>query len=107
MKLLENPNKIIKIGEVGEEQVFHLAATSAAFDILSSNIYLYPIRACVREYSCNARDAQVYVGNDPSGFQVHLPSNYYPQLSHGTEMGSACGLLRRTLVRRALRHGTG
>jgi hypothetical protein len=59
---------------------FKIQASSKAFDILSSNIYQYKVRAVVREISCNAVDAHTAAGN-PDPIKVHLPTTLEPHFS--------------------------
>ena len=59
---------------------FKIQASSKAFDILSSNIYQYKVRAVVREISCNAVDAHTAAGN-PDPIKVHLPTALEPHFS--------------------------
>jgi hypothetical protein len=59
---------------------FKIQASSKAFDILSSNIYQYKVRAVVREISCNAVDAHAAAGN-PDPIKVHLPTALEPNFS--------------------------
>jgi uncharacterized protein (UPF0305 family) len=59
---------------------FRIAATAKAFQILSSNIYTYKVRAVIREISCNAADAHVAASN-PDNFDVHLPTMLEPWFS--------------------------
>lgn len=56
---------------------FTILASSKAFQILSSNIYSYKVRAIIREISTNAYDAHVDAKN-PEPFNVHLPTRLEP-----------------------------
>lgn len=81
MKVLDKTNRVIKLGDIGEESAFHIATTATAFEILSSKIYKYPERAVLREYACNAFDAHVYVNKKSVPFEIHLPTQFEPFLS--------------------------
>jgi len=62
-----------------ESSEFTIAANSKMFDILSSKIYEDPIRAIVRELSCNAIDANIEAGNiEP--IKVYLPNHQFNSL---------------------------
>lgn len=60
------------------EKVFNVKMTAKAFDILSSGLYTDPIRAIVRELSCNAYDAHVAAGKANVPFEIHLPTHLEP-----------------------------
>jgi hypothetical protein len=49
-------------------------------DILRSKLYKNPIMAIIREYSCNARDANREVGNGNIPIEITLPTSFDPHL---------------------------
>jgi len=78
MKLTEH-NLNIENNLEAESSEFTIAANSKMFDILSSKIYEDPIRAIVRELSCNAIDANIEA-NNLSPFKVYLPIKSHQSL---------------------------
>lgn len=54
------------------------AGLAHIFSILRNQLYSDKISAFIREYSCNALDAQISVGNDKTPFKVHIPSSLDP-----------------------------
>ena len=62
-----------------ESSEFEIAANAKMFDILSNKIYEDPIRAIVRELSCNAIDANIEANNDEPFF-VYLPTEMHKSL---------------------------
>jgi hypothetical protein len=70
--ILTTPHKPMTL--VGAtSQSFTIESSAKAFQILSSSIYKNPIRAIVRELSCNALDSHTSAVN-PSPFEIHLPN---------------------------------
>jgi hypothetical protein len=65
------------LGGVSEE--FDIEANAKMFDLLSNKIYEDPIRAIIREISCNGIDAHLEVGN-PDPIHVYLPTKSEPTL---------------------------
>jgi hypothetical protein len=65
------------LGGVSEE--FDIEANAKMFDLLSNKIYEDPIRAIIREISCNAIDAHLESGN-PDPIHVYLPTKSEPSL---------------------------
>ena len=59
---------------------FKIQTNAKAFEILSSNIYTYKVKAVIREISCNARDSHVAAAN-PNPFKTHLPTTLEPWFS--------------------------
>jgi len=57
---------------------FSIAESPKAYEILSKLLYKNPVRAVIRELSCNAIDANVD-GNSTTPFKIHLPSEVYPE----------------------------
>jgi len=74
----ENIPVLSNVGETGE---FRIRNSAKAFSILSSGLYSNKIRACVREYSCNAWDSHTMAGCPDLPFDVHLPSTFEPWFS--------------------------
>jgi hypothetical protein len=63
----------------GSSEQFTIEASAKMFDILSNKIYSNPIRAIIRELSCNAIDAHLDIDNkDP--IHVYLPTEEDPTL---------------------------
>jgi hypothetical protein len=60
---------------VGQVSNFSIQADAKAFSVLSATLYKNPIRAIVRELSCNAIDAHKEAGN-PNPFQIGLPNAF-------------------------------
>ena len=56
---------------------FSVKTSAKMFNILSSTIYKNPIRAVIREYSCNALDSHIAACN-PEPYEVHLPTMLEP-----------------------------
>lgn len=88
---INTAEELVKSGGLGEGNAFSIAASSKAFEVLSSNLYQNKILAVVREISCNAADAHKMVGHSLSEIEAHLPSyaepwfavrDFGPSLSH-------------------------
>lgn len=77
MKMVVAEREIDRVG-VSSNRSFGMKPTGKAFWILSSGLYKDKIRAIIREYSCNARDAHVLNGNEATPFNVHLPNHLEP-----------------------------
>lgn len=67
----------VRTNNVGQTSAFQLTVCAKAFKMISSDIYPNPIRAVIREISCNAHDAHIESGNDDQ-FEVHLPTELEP-----------------------------
>lgn len=65
-------------GGIGAPQQFNIQNSAIMFETLSSRIYTDPIRAVIRELSCNAFDAHVMSGKPEKPFIVTLPTNFDP-----------------------------
>jgi hypothetical protein len=65
-------------GEMGAPQQFSIQNSRIAFETLSSRLYSDPIRAVIRELSCNAYDAHVVSGKKDMPFVVSLPTSFDP-----------------------------
>lgn len=83
--------EMVRSGGLGEGNAFSIAASSKAFEVLSSNLYQNKILAVIREISCNAADAHKMAGRPLSDIKIHLPTfaepwfsvrDYGPSLSH-------------------------
>jgi hypothetical protein len=70
--ILTTPHKPMTL--VGAtSQTFTIESSAKAFQILSNSIYKNPIRAIIRELSCNALDSHTMAGSADS-FDIHLPN---------------------------------
>jgi hypothetical protein len=67
-------HEAIEAGGLGDGGAFTIAASSKAFEILSSNLYQNKTLAVIREITCNAVDAHTMVGAPISDIKVHLPT---------------------------------
>lgn len=63
---------------MGAGNAFTIAASSKAFEVLSSNLYQDKILAVIREITCNAADAHAVAGKPLSDIQVTLPTMMVP-----------------------------
>lgn len=63
------------LGNVNSGTTFTMKATPEAFAILSKNLYSNPIRAVIRELTCNAIDSHVQAGKANEPIIVHLPNH--------------------------------
>lgn len=75
---LHTDRQEVERSNVATESTFRIKTTAKAFDILSSGLYTDPIRAVIRELSCNAYDAHVAAGNEKQPFEIHLPNRLEP-----------------------------
>jgi hypothetical protein len=84
-------HETVEAGGLGSGGAFSIAASSKAFEILSSNLYQNKTLAVIREITCNAVDAHTMVGAPISAIKVHLPTyanpvfyvrDFGPGLSH-------------------------
>lgn len=80
MKLLSLDREVESSG-LRDDKPFLIQSSAKAFQLLSSNLYRYKIRAIIRELSCNAYDAHVESGNSDKPFDVHLPNFADPYFS--------------------------
>lgn len=62
----------------GKEIDFTIKASAKAFEIVMSRLYTDPIKAIIRELSCNGYDAQIEAGNEDQPMLVHLPNRLEP-----------------------------
>lgn len=70
---LEEKSRIIKTN-VTDKKSFSIENNPAAFRILTTNLYKYPIRAIIRELSCNAIDANKMSGEPLNDWEIHMPT---------------------------------
>jgi hypothetical protein len=78
MKFGTSAAKTETSGGIGVPQQFSIQNSAIAFETLSSRLYTDPIRAVIRELSCNAQDANVEAGKSNTPFIVTLPTNMDP-----------------------------
>lgn len=72
--LMMREHEAIEAVGLGDGGAFTIAASSKAFEILSSNLYQNKTLAVIREITCNAVDAHTMVGAPISDIKVHLPT---------------------------------
>ncbi len=73
----QNFNTVIRSGPL-DESTFRIKASGHAFQILSSRLYENPIKAIVRELSCNAMDAHIAAGTQDVPFVIKFPTRLDP-----------------------------
>jgi hypothetical protein len=78
MKYGTQASKTTTSGGLDAPQQFSIQNSQIAFETLSSRLYTDPIRAVIRELSCNAYDAHVAAGKKDQPFEVALPTNFDP-----------------------------
>jgi len=76
--LMMREHEAIEAGGLGSGGAFSIAASSKAFEILSSNLYQNKTLAVIREITCNAVDAHTLVGAPISAIKVQLPTYTNP-----------------------------
>ncbi len=76
--LMMREHEAIEAEGLGSGGAFTIAASSKAFEILSSNLYQNKTLAVIREITCNAVDAHTMVGRPISSINVHLPTYTNP-----------------------------
>ena len=72
--ILKDASENVTMSGFGKTKKFQIKASAKAFKILSSTMYSDPIRAIIRELSCNARDSHIAAGNEDASFTVKLPN---------------------------------
>lgn len=72
--LLTKERETVLSDGLGDGNNFTIAASSKAFEVLSSNLYQNKILAVIREITCNAADAHTEAGLPLADIEVHLPS---------------------------------
>lgn len=60
---------------------FTVELNAITFEILSKELYQNPIKAIIRELSCNAIDSHVRAGTTDTPFDIHMPTNFEPTFS--------------------------
>lgn len=75
--ILNKIQKTIDVDNSLETKKFSIQASAKAFKILSSSLYKNPIKAIIRELSCNAFDAHIQSGQTKP-FEIHLPDSFDP-----------------------------
>lgn len=60
---------------------FTVELNAITFEILSKELYQNPIKAIIRELSCNAIDSHIRAGTADTPFDIHLPTNFEPTFS--------------------------
>lgn len=60
---------------------FTVELNAITFEILSKELYQNPIKAIIRELSCNAIDSHIRAGTTDTPFDIHLPTNFEPTFS--------------------------
>jgi hypothetical protein len=80
MLLTKEAEQITSAG-LGRGNDFKIAASSKAFEILSSNLYQNKTLAVIREISCNAADAHMVANLPLSDIVIHLPTYSEPWFS--------------------------
>ena len=78
--ILNQEKKNATVGGEFKTSGFRIEASSKAFQLLSSNIYKYKVRAIIRELTCNALDANTESGCGLAPV-VHLPTKLEPWFS--------------------------
>jgi hypothetical protein len=81
--IVEKSNDIEQFGSLKGESVamgFAADATGHLMDVLAKNLYSRPKEAALREYSTNALDAQIEIG-ETRPFEVTLPTSFNPVLT--------------------------
>jgi hypothetical protein len=80
MKVKQNINKHKSEG-FGDEIEFTFKQSAKAFQILVARLYKYPIKAIIRELSCNGHDSHVEAGCPERQMLIHLPNRSEPYFS--------------------------
>ena len=78
--IVNQEKKNATVGGEFKTSGFRIEASSKAFQLLSSNIYKYKVRAVIRELTCNALDANTESGCGLAPV-VHLPTKLEPWFS--------------------------
>src|SRR5690349_7579063 len=77
MKLYQEDIDIKSDGEFKAKEAV-IVASAHAYSVLSKGLYSNPIRAIVRELSCNAWDSHIEAGHTDKAFEVYLPNALAP-----------------------------
>lgn len=75
------PAQKATMGGVQRSAEFRMTASAKSFEILSDDLYSDPVRAIIRELSCNALDSHIDAGRGDQPFEVHLPTELEPWFS--------------------------
>ena len=78
--IVNQEKKNTAVGGEFKTSGFRIEASSKAFQLLSSNIYKYKVRAVIRELTCNALDANTKSGCGLAPV-IHLPTKLEPWFS--------------------------
>lgn len=77
MKLYQEDIEVQSDGEF-KAKTATIVASAHAYSVLSKGLYSNPLRAIVRELSCNAWDAHIAAGTTDKPFEVCLPNALAP-----------------------------
>jgi hypothetical protein len=80
MKVKEKISKR-KAEGFGDEIEFTFKQSAKAFQILVARLYKYPIKAIIRELSCNGHDSHIEAGCPERQMLIHLPNRTEPYFS--------------------------
>ena len=72
--LMTREHETVEAGGLGHGGAFTIAASTKAFEVLSSNLYQNKTLAVIREITCNAVDAHTVAGLPIRDIKVHLPT---------------------------------
>ncbi len=75
MKLPEK-NIYTETSNIGTESSFSIGDKGFIFSILRNKLYSDPISSLIREYGCNAKDANVEAGRSELPIEIHLPNSF-------------------------------
>ena len=82
MKLHNEPQNKARMSDgVKGTSEFKIRSSAKAFGILSSSLYSDPIKAIVRELSCNAYDSHVAAGKSDVPIDIHIPTKFNNEFS--------------------------
>jgi len=79
--LMTREHETVEAGGLGHGGAFTIAASTKAFEVLSSNLYQNKTLAVIREITCNAVDAHTVAGLPIRDIKVHLPTWTEPYFS--------------------------
>ena len=79
--LMTREHETVEAGGLGHGGAFTIAASTKAFEVLSSNLYQNKTLAVIREITCNAVDAHTVAGLPIRDIKVHLPTFTEPYFS--------------------------
>lgn len=90
--LMMREHETVEAGGLGSGGAFTIAASTKAFEVLSSNLYQNKTLAVIREITCNAVDAHTVAGLPLTDIKVHLPTYtepYFAVRDFGSGMSEA------------------